>query len=472
MKISARKFIRKNIEKLKLREGAFLIGVAILIGISAGIAFLLFHWMIDFLSNFFLGESTENSVHGFKKLPLYAKFLLPLSGVFISGFIIRFISKESGGAGIGLLLKFMKVKNGVMPPLMIVPKIITSALSVATGIPLGSEGPIIMIGSGVGSSIGQFFKVSISKIKLFVGCGTAAGLAVAFNAPIAGTILAVETILGNFAIKTLTPIVVAAATASFFGAYFLPGFHIIPLEALGYSPEISSATEIFLYTFFGLLNAFLGIGLIKMTYFNSNIFDKVKVKLPEYIHIPLFLLPFALVVPFVPEIFGLGKDIMIAGHSFSPQFLIGIALLKLLFLSIAFASGASGGIFFPILFVGYIFGLGFGKVVPMVFTDLDPEIGRSFAVVGIGALLGAATQEPISSLIIVFELTRDYNMLPSLMLSTVTAVLISKSFSKFSIYNYQLVKEGISIEENEESALMKENHVEICMMEKLSLIHI
>lgn len=451
------------IEKAKFKEGTFLIFAAILIGIAAGCAFLCFHWMIDYISNFFLGESTENSVEGFKRLPIYYKIALPLVGVFVSGFIIRYLSKESGGAGIGFLLKIMKVKKGIIPPAVGFFKIITSALSIATGVPLGSEGPIIIIGSAVGSTLGQFFNMSISRIKLFVGCGAAAGLAVAFNAPIAGTILAVETILGNYAIGTLTPIVVAAATASFFGSYFLPGHEVIPSAALGFTSEISSGIEILLFTAFGLLNAFLGVGLIRLTYINSNLFERLKKKLPEFIHIPLFLLPFALVVPFVPEIFGLGKDVMVAGNSFSFQFLIGIALLKLFFLSIAFASGASGGIFFPIIFVGYIFGLGFGKIVPIIFSDIDPAIGISFATVGIGALLGAATQEPISSLLIVFEITKNYNMMPSLMLSTVVAVMISKSLSKFSIYNYQLYKEGIPLDDNEEATLMNENHVELCL---------
>lgn len=450
------------LERAKLKESTFYIVIAVIIGICAGISFLVFHWMINFLSNLFIGEDTGNAVAGFKRLPFYLKFILPLAGVFISGFIIRYISRESGGAGIGLLLKVIKVKNGILPSRMIVFKVITSALSIATGVPLGSEGPIIMIGSAVGSSIGKVFKIAISKVKLLVGCGAAAGLAVAFNAPIAGTILAVETILGNFAIGTLTPIVVAAATASFFGAYFLPGHEVIPSEALGFSAQVSSGTEIVLFVVFGLVNALLGVGLIKLTYFNSNLFDKLKSKLPEYIHIPLIILPFALVVPFVPELFGLGRDIMIAGHSFSPEFLITLAILKLIFLSFAFSSGASGGIFFPILFVGYIFGLGFGKLVPVFFPELGTDMGISFASVGIGALLGAATQEPISSLIIVFEITKDYNILPALMLSTVVSVLLSKRFSDFSIYNYQLVKEGISLDENEEVTLMSENHVELC----------
>jgi CIC family chloride channel protein len=463
MKVISNLKFKELLEKAKLKEGTFLIFAAILIGIAAGCAFLFFQWLINYLSVLFIGENTNNSIAGFKRLPLHFKILLPLTGVFISGFIIRYISRESGGAGIGFLLKVMKVKNGIMPPMMTFFKIVTSALSIATGVPLGTEGPIIIIGSAVGSTVGQFFNMSISRIKLFVGCGAAAGLAVAFNAPIAGTILAVETILGNYAIGTLTPIVVAAATASFFGSYFLPGHEVIPHAALGFSSAISSGTEIFLFTAFGLVNAFLGVGLIRLTYTNSNLFEGIKKKLPEFIHIPLFLLPFALVVPFVPEIFGLGKDVMISANGLTPQFLMGIAILKLFFLSIAFASGASGGIFLPILFVGYIFGMGFGKIVPILFPSIDPSIGLSFASVGIGALLGAATQEPISSLLIVFEITRDYNMMPSLMLSTVVAAMISRSLSKFSIYNYQLFKEGIPLEENEEASLMNENHVEMCL---------
>lgn len=460
------------LERAKLKEGTFYIFLAVIIGICAGISFLIFNWMINFLSIFLIGEDTGNAVEGFKRLPFYYKVLLPLSGVFVSGFIIKYISKESGGAGIGLLLKVIKVKNGVLPPIMIVFKIITSALSIATGVPLGSEGPIIMIGSAVGSSVGRLFKITISKVKLLVGCGAAAGLAVAFNAPIAGTILAVETILGNFAIGTLTPIVVAAATASFFGAYFLPGHEVIPSEALGFSAQVSSGTEILLFVVFGLVNALLGVGLIKLTYFNSNIFDKIKKKIPEYFHTPLIILPFALVVPFVPELFGLGRDVMLAGDGFSWEFLIVLAVLKLLFLSLAFPSGASGGIFFPILFVGYIFGLGFGKLVPLFFPELGGDMGISFASVGIGALLGAVTQEPISSLIIVFEITKDYNILPALMLSTVVSVLLSKKMSDFSIYNYQLVKEGISLEENEEVALMSENHVELCYVKDCVTSHL
>ncbi|MBQ4439461.1 chloride channel protein, partial [bacterium] len=198
---------RNFLEKAKLKEGTFLIFAAVLIGILAGCAFLCFNWLIDALSRLFIGAPTMAAVERFKELPLWYKFVLPLAGVFISGFIIKYICRESGGAGFGFLLKTLKKNNGIMPPKLSIFKMITSALSIATGVPLGNEGPIIVIGSTIGSSIGQFLSMPISRIKLFVGCGAAAGLAVAFDAPIAGTIFAVETILGSYAIGTLTPIV-------------------------------------------------------------------------------------------------------------------------------------------------------------------------------------------------------------------------------------------------------------------------
>ena len=458
------------LEKAKLKEETFLIFAAVLIGIVTGAAFLCFSHLIDWLSHICVGEAASNSVAGYRRLSLFIKILLPLGGVTAGGFIIRYLSRESGGSGIGFLLKTLKLKNGIIPPMLAVFKIITASLSIATGIPLGSEGPIIVIGSSIGSTLGQILAMPISRIKLFVGCGAAAGLAVAFNAPIAGTIFAVETILGSYAIGTLTPIVVSAATASFFGAYFLPGHEAIPSAALVTTAASSSPAEIALFIGFGLINALLGVGLIKLTYANSNLFDRFKNRLPEYIHTPFLMLPFALTAPFIPEIFGLGQDVMLSAGTLAPYFLILIALLKMLFLSVATASGASGGIFLPILFIGYIFGMGFGKIVVQLIPGIDQSIGFSFGPVGIGALFGAATQEPISSLILVFEITHNYRLLPSLMLSTVVATMISKKLSGFSIYNYQLFKEGIEVDENEEAAIMNENHVELCLRRECVIV--
>ncbi len=147
---------RNFLEKAKLKEGSFLIFAAVIIGILAGCAFLCFNWMIDYLSKLFIGAPTIAAVESFKKLPLWYKFTLPLAGVFISGFIIRYVCKESGGAGFGFLLKTLKKNNGIMPPRLSVFKMITSSLSIATGLPLGNEGPIVVIGSTLGSTICRY----------------------------------------------------------------------------------------------------------------------------------------------------------------------------------------------------------------------------------------------------------------------------------------------------------------------------
>ncbi len=457
-------------KRLRDKENSFLLVAAIFIGVGTGGVFLFFKWAIEVLSKLSVGEGAEFAVSGYIALPYWQRIAIPIVGAFISGFIIHFFSKESGGAGLGTLLKALRQNHGIMSSKLIIFKIITSAISIGTGLPLGPEGPVITAGSVVGSTIGRLFRVSVSKIKLLVGCGAAAGLSVAFNAPIAGTIFAIESILGHFAITSLTPIVVAATTASFFGYYFLPNHEVLPFEMLKATygehivstVQISSMTEIALYLFFGLINALLGIALIKLTYFNSTVVDKFSKKLPSFVTIPIAILPIVVTMAFLPALFGQGEDIMIASVNWLPYILIGIALLKLLLLSIALGSGASGGNFFPILFVGFMFGMGFGKLVPMFFPSLHGNMGFSFAAVGVGALLGAATQEPISSIIMVFEITRDYNVIPPLMLATVVSVAISKKFSNFSIYNYQLVKEGFPLEENEEATIMTENYVEVC----------
>ncbi|HOW52606.1 MAG TPA: chloride channel protein [bacterium] len=452
------------------RESTVLIIAAVGIGMFSGMAYLLFSGLIELLSRLLLGVATSDAVNGFRALPLPLRILLPLAGVSAGGFLIRYFSKESAGTGVGLLLKTIRLKNGILPHLLAPFKLVTAALSIACGAPLGLEGPVIVISSSIGSSVGQLLKVGYSRMKLLLGCGSAAGLAVAFNAPIAGTIFAVETVMGNYAIGTLTPVVVAAATASFFGAYFLPGHEALPFSRIAQiygadavsSTAIHSATEIFLYLALGIICALMGVALIKATAAVTDRLEPIKKRIPEYLHAPLILLPFALVVPFVPSLFGLGKDVIVDGFAWGPWVLVGIALLKLVFLPIAFSSGASGGIFFPILFVGFIFGLGFGKLMPLIFFDLPVGSAYSFAAVGTGALLGAATQEPITSFLLVFEITRDYTILPALMLATVVSVFISRSLSSVSIYNYQLVREGIMTDAGEETSLMHETKVEVC----------
>jgi len=452
------------------RESTLLIVAAVAIGLLAGTAYWLFALLIETISRIAIGADTSGAVAAFSRLPLPVRFLVPLVGVFVAGFIIRYLSPESAGAGIALLLKAIRRHNGVLPYLLAPCKMVTAALTIACGAPLGLEGPVIVIGAGIGSSGGRLLRSGFSRMKLLLGCGAAAGLAVAFNAPIAGTIFAVETVMGSYTIGTLTPVVVAAVTASFFGAWVMPGHQSLPLahiaERFGAAAvsarPLGSGGDIVLYLALALLLSLLGVFLVRATRFLAARFDPLKKKLPAYLHTPLLLLPFVLVVPFVPVIFGLGKDVMTDAFSWAPWLLVGVALLKLALLPFAFSSGASGGIFFPLIFVGFIFGLGSGKLAALAMPEASAGMPYGFAVVGCGALLGAATQEPITTFLLVFELTRDYAILPALMLGTVTSVLVSKLLSPVSLYNYQLAIEGIETEATEETSLMQETRVEAC----------
>ncbi len=452
------------------RESTILIVAAVLIGVLAGAAYWLFVVLIEAISRLAVGAETGGAVSAFSRLPLPARFFLPLAGVLVAGLAIRYLSPESAGSGISLLLKAIRRHNGVLPYLLAPCKMFTAAITIACGAPLGLEGPVIVISAGIGSSVGRILRIGFSRMKLLLGCGAAAGLAVAFNAPIAGIIFAVETVMGSYTIGTLTPVVVAAVTASFFGAWVMPGHQSLPLahiaERFGAATvstrPMGSGWEIVLYLALSLSLALFGVFLIRATRFLAERFDPLKEKLPAYLHTPLLLLPFVLVVPFVPSIFGLGRDVMTDAFSWAPALLLGIALLKLALLPFAFSSGASGGIFFPLIFVGFSFGMGSGKLALMALPETTTGIPYGFAVVGCGALLGAATQEPITSFLLVFELTRDYAVLPALMLGTVTSVLVSKMLSSVSLYNYQLAIEGIETTNTEETSLMHETKVAVC----------
>jgi len=455
---------------LSRRESILLIIAAVAIGLCAGVAYWLFAMLIEAVSRVVVGAGTNSAVEAFSRLSLPVKIFLPLGGVAVAGVVIHYLSPESAGPGIAFLLKAIRRNNGILPYLLAPAKLFTSAVTIACGAPLGLEGPVIVIGAGIGSSVGRLFRIGFSRLKMLLGCGAGAGLAVAFNAPLAGTIFAVETVMGSYTIGTLTPVVVAAVSASFAGAYLLPGHQSLPFaeiaERFGSAAlktrPIGSGWEIVLYVALALLLSLLGVALIRTTAFLTERFEPIKSRIPAYLHTPLFLVPFALTVPFVPALFGLGKDVMVDAFSWGPWLLIGIALLKLSFLPISFSSGASGGIFFPILFVGFVFGLGVGSLAGLALPETDVGMPYGFAIVGSGALLGAATQEPITSFLLIFELTRDYTILPALMLGTVISVLVSKLLSPISLYNYQLAREGLLPDGDEESTLMHETTVEAC----------
>jgi CIC family chloride channel protein len=262
------KWAASRFERAKMTEHTFMIIVAIIIGILAGYSAILIRWLIKTISNIsFSGPG--NFLDNVIAAPWYWKILIPAIGGLIVGPIIYFFAPEAKGHGVPEVMQAILLKGGNIRPRVAIIKAIASAISIGTGGSVGREGPIIQIGSSLGSTVGQFFRVPTRRLKTLVGCGAAAGIAAAFNAPIAGALFAVEIILMDFAVAQFSPIVISSVMATVISHSYegkFSAFHVPPYQYV-------SPYEIGFYFLLGAITGLAAYLFIKLLYFSEDYFD-------------------------------------------------------------------------------------------------------------------------------------------------------------------------------------------------------
>ena len=198
--------------RFKMGEHSFILTVAVLIGMLGGFAAVGIQYAIHGFENLFWGGDfnleTILNIHWAWKI-----FIPTMGGVFV-GLIIQFVAREAKGHGVPEVMEAISLRNGIIRPRVVIAKLMASAVYIASGGSVGREGPVIQIGSAIGSSIGQIFKVNPKRMRTFVACGAASGIAAAFNAPVAGALFAVEVILGDFAVPQFSPVVISSVMAT------------------------------------------------------------------------------------------------------------------------------------------------------------------------------------------------------------------------------------------------------------------
>jgi len=423
---------------------------AIFIGILAGFGALLIRVMIKGISDFvFPGEGSL--LANIIATPWYLKILIPAAGGLIVGPLIYFFAREAKGHGVPEVMQSILLKGGVIRPRVAAIKAVTSAITIGTGGSVGREGPIVQIGSSIGSTVGQFLRVSNQRMKTFVGCGAAAGIAAAFNAPIAGALFAVEIILGDFAFAQFSPIVISSVMATVVSHHFEGNFAAFQVPEY----QLTSPYELIFYFVLAALSALVGFIFIKVLYYFEDFFDE-KLHFPEYLK-PVIggVLIGAMAIVF-PQIMGVGyESINNALHGKTIWYVaLGLIFVKILATSLTLGSGGSGGIFAPSLFLGAMTGVFFGGLVHWFFPDITSSPG-AYALVAMGGLVAATTQAPITAIIIVFELTNDYHIILPLMITCIMSTIIASKLSRESIYTLKLVRRDIHIKDGAETNVMK-----------------
>ncbi len=437
-------------DRARMTEHTFMIIIAIIIGILAGFGAIAIRALIKEISilSFPGGSSFLENV---MNVPWYWKIMVPILGGLLVGPLIYFFAPEAKGHGVPEVMQAILLKGGMIRARVAIIKAIASAISIGTGGSVGREGPIVQIGSSLGSTVGQFFRISSKRLKTLVGCGAAAGIAAAFNAPIAGALFAVEIILMDFAVAQFSPIVISSVMATVISHTFEGDFAAFAVPKY----TLTSPYEIVFYFALGAVSGVVSYLFIKLLYQFEDFFDN-KFKFPEYLKPAVGGVGIGIIALFFPQVMGVGYDSINQALHGNMIWYVAFALIfvKILATSITLGSGGSGGIFAPSLFMGAMLGYFFGEMVHFAFPAITSTPG-AYALVAMGGLVAGTTRAPITAIIIVFELTNDYHIILPVMITCIISMILSSKLSRESIYTLKLLLRNINIKEGTELNVME-----------------
>jgi len=442
---------------LRQTENLYMILIALVIGLLGGLCAVGFRELIHFIQDNAWGKA-ESFVEHVRSLPWWLTIIIPASGGLCVGLITYYFAREAKGHGVPEVMEAVAVRGGRIRPRIVIAKMFASGICIATGGSVGREGPIVQIGASLGSTIGQWLKINEKRLRTLVGCGAAAGIAATFNAPVAGTLFAVEVILGDFGISQFSPIVISSVSATVVGQYFLGNFSAFDVP----SYSLAHPLELFAYAALGLVAGLVAVGFVKTLYKFEDIFDGIKLYPPLKAIIGGTII--GLIALKFPQVLGLGYEAIdqaLSGEMVL-NLLLALVLVKILAVSITIGSGGSGGILAPSLFIGAMVGGVVGTVVNMLWPGATASPG-AYALVGMGAVVGAGTHAPISAILIIFELTNDYKIILPLMISCIIATVLAMKIQKGSIYTMKLLRRGLNIHKGQSIDVMKDLKIETVM---------
>lgn len=438
-------------EKLVPQEEAFHLLIAAIIGVLGGLVNVLFYYGGEMVSRIILHTAGDPVEEAETFVPLQ-RLLIPTIGGFVAGIILHWGLRLIGKQGTSDMLEAVVAGDGRLPLRTQLVKTASALVSIVSGASIGREGGIVQLSATVASKLGQFAQWPPYRLRLLVGCGASAGIASVYNAPIAGAVFASLIVLGNFSMNLFAPLVCASVMATMTSRTF---FGIQPWYEAPKFPDISPPQ----LPWFLLLGILCGGGaalFLKLLRVSTAQFGRLR--LPLYLKMTFAGLVVGIIAIKIPEICGNGyyvtNDILQGNYENNsaavPQ-LSELFLFKLLATVIVVGAGTVGGVFTPTLFLGATMGALFGIAVHDLHGSENLPVG-AFALVGMGATLAGTTKSPLLAIIMAFEISLDYSLVPALMFACVVSVLIARQLHADSIYTEHLRLKGISLGHESEQA--------------------
>ncbi len=429
-----------------------------LTGVVTAIAAVLVVRLLALVQKLFWGSGHELVAHALR-LPALHRFLAPAIGGALVGLVILAWGSSLRGHGTAGIVEAVATRGGFLAIPRTLVKVGATILTVGSGGSLGREGPLVQVGAALGSLAGRRAHVTGNRLNILVGCGAAAGIAAAYNAPIGGAMFALEVILGNFALESFGPIVVASAVGTFLSRKLIGAY---PAYTPPPHTTMASGWDLLHYLAMGLLIGIASALFVRGMRLGDAAFDRLPG--PAWVK-PL--LGFALVGAvgvWFPQVFGNGYDtVNEVLHENAPlQLLLLLPILKLVATALTAGSGGAGGLFTPTLFVGSVLGSLYGHWCHAWFPAVTSTPG-AYALVGMGAMIAGTTMAPLTAIMIIFELTGDYQILLPLMVVSTASIIASRLLRTESVYTGSLLRRGVRLGARREELVMDTLRVEDVM---------
>ncbi len=425
--------------KNNLFDTVFLALLAVFVGVISAYASLFFLWAVDYLHLLLVGANGSVMYAFLENLPVWHLFFIPVIGAVIVRMIIQYGMPGKRNYGPADVIAAARIGRGILSIRVGIGSAMASIASIGSGASVGRYGPAVHLGASLGSWVAQCMQMASNQNKTLLACGVAGAISASFSAPLAGLVFAHEVILGRFESKSVMPIAISSVVAS--AIVRSHEFNAI-LFMLPDMP-IANYWEYFLFALLGIIGG--GLAVLYMTSMHrlTLLFEQLPVS--GIFRALLGGLVLGVIVIIFPQTFGLGEQVISdALHlQFSVDVLMLLILAKLLATSVSFAAGFSGGVFGPALFLGAMMGTAFGLGIFEV-TDMasSPAV---YGVVGMGAVISRVIGAPITTILIVFELTGSYTLMTAVMVSVVIGGMVTRQLFNHSYFYHQLRMRSMDI---------------------------
>ncbi|GAB5389821.1 MAG: chloride channel protein [Alphaproteobacteria bacterium] len=443
MSVDTSNLTTRFIRRLKPGRQTWWLLVAIVVGLLAAGGEIAFRQLVEALQLGGFGVTDETFSHNWDEVPLWIKLCVPIAGGIVVGLLTRFVLPGQRPKAVADVIEASALRDGHITVREMLAGAAVNITALGAGSSVGREGPIVHLGAALASLVSRTLKMRPSGARLMLGCGVAAAVAAAFNAPLAGVFFALEVVLGSYGLRSFAPVVVSSVTATMISRQVYGDRPAFLIALKDWEIGLSTLPS---FAMLGLAAAALALAFMVLTFKSEDLMRRIP-KLPRWTHPMGAGVLVAVTGIFLPQILGVGyeaTDSAIAGD-LTLSVLATLLIGKLILSALCLGSGFGAGFFSPTLFLGAMLGGVAGLLYALGLPEGLVATPTAYVIAGMGAVAGAVMGAPISTTLIIFEMTGDYDITIAVLLSTVIATTVLDVTFGQHAFAWQLQRRGINL---------------------------